>query len=302
MSNQRILVMGGGGFLGTHLCNQLAFSGYTVRAFGRSRSKLLSKNVEFIYGNFENTDEVRAALIGQDCVYHLIHGTNPPNVNNDITGDILRSINPTISLLSQCSEYRFKKIIFISSGGTVYGNNGIVASREDDPTMPIGAYGAHKLLIENYLRVFFATKQLDYLIFRLSNPYGPLQSTSKGIGLIRAVIDAVRNNRPVNIYGDGETQRDYIYIEDAVRAMETAMSYKGTHKIFNIGSGEGKSINEVITLVEQVMKVRVNKKILPDRNFDVRKSVLDISLAKSELNLVPNTDLKSGINFTVNSL
>lgn len=302
MSNQNVLVMGGGGFLGTHLCNQLVVSGYKVRAFGRSKSELLHSDVEFIRGHFENINEVRTALKGQDCVYHMIHGTSPPSVNNDIEGDIRRSINPTLSLLSQCLEYRLKKIIFISSGGTVYGNNGMVASKESDPTMPISAYGAHKLLIENYLRIFLATKQLDYLIFRLSNPYGPLQSTKQGIGLIRVVIDSIKNNRSVDIYGDGETLRDYIYVDDAIRAMEAAISYKGSHKIFNIGSGEGKSINEIIFLLEQIMNLKSNKNTLLERNFDVRRSILDISLAKKELNWSPNTDLMSGINLTLNSL
>lgn len=302
LSNERVVVLGGGGFVGTHLCNRLSLAGYKVRAFGRRESKSFHSQVEFQCGDFADRDQIRRALAGQDYVFHLIHGTSPPKVNTDISGDIIRTINPTLSLLSQCVEHEVKKVIFVSSGGTVYGNNGMIASRESDPTMPMSAYGAHKLLIENYLRVFSSTKQLDYLIFRLSNPYGPLQSINKGVGLIAAVIDALRNDRAVDIYGDGETQRDYIYIEDAVRAMELAISYEGTHKIFNIGSGEGKSVNEIISLIEKTMDVKAKRNILPRRSFDVRKSVLDISLIRNELDWHPNVDLRDGIKLTVNSL
>ncbi len=302
MSKQRVLVLGGGGFVGTHLCNQLSTAGYEVCTFGRTAPSLVHSDIEFLCGDFSNVEQIKRALVGQDYVYHLIHGTNPPKVNVDIAGDLVRTIHPTISLLDQCAESDVKKVIFVSSGGTVYGDNGMVASREGDPTIPMNAYGAHKLLIENYLRVFSYTKQQDYLILRLSNPYGPLQPVAKGVGLIAAVIEAIKNGRPVDVYGDGKTERDYVYIGDAVRAMESAIAYDGHHKIFNVGSGEGKSVNEIISLVEHAMGVKAKKNLLPSRSFDVRRSVLDISLAKNELGWSPNVDLNAGINFTVNSL
>lgn len=302
MSKQTVLVLGGGGFVGTHLCNQLLMAGFKVRSFGRTASNFLHSDIEFHRGDFSDVEQIKRALVGQDYVYNLIHGTNPPKVNSDIAGDLIRTIQPTISLLDQCAESNVKKIIFVSSGGTVYGDNGMVASRESDPTIPMNAYGAHKLLIENYLRVFAYTKQQDYLILRLSNPYGPLQSVTKGVGLIAAVIDAIKSGRAVDVYGDGETQRDYIYIGDVACAMEAAISYKGNHKIFNIGSGEGKSVNEIISLVEHSMGVKAKRNHLPGRTFDVRKSILDISLVRNEFDWHPIVELKDGINLTVNSL
>ncbi|GAA5540235.1 MULTISPECIES: NAD-dependent epimerase/dehydratase family protein [Brucella] len=302
MSEQRVLVLGGTGFVGTHLCNQLLSAGYKVFSFGRTASTALHPDIEFLRGDFSDAEQIKRALVDQDYVFHLVHGTNPPKVNFDIAGDIVRTINPTISLLDLCAEASVKKVIFVSSGGTVYGDNGMVASRESDPTIPMNAYGAHKLLIENYLRVFSYTRQLDYLILRLSNPYGPLQPVAKGVGLIAAVIDAIKNGRAVDVYGDGETQRDYVYIGDAVRAMESAIAYKGSHKIFNIGSGEGKSVNEIISLVENAMSVKAKRNPLPGRIFDVRKSVLDISLVRNELDWHPNVDLRDGINATVSCL
>ena len=295
-------MLGGSGFVGTHLCNQLSVAGYKVRSFGRTASASLHSGIEFLRGDFSDVEQIKRALVGQDYVFHLIHGTNPPKVNSDIAADLIRTIHPTISLLDQCADANVRKIIFVSSGGTVYGDNGMVASRESDPTMPMNAYGAHKLLIENYLRVFAYTRQQDYLILRLSNPYGPSQPVAKGVGLIAAVIDAIKNGRAVDIYGDGETQRDYIYIGDAVRAMESAIAYEGNHKIFNIGSGEGKSVNEIISLVEHAMGVKAKKNPLPGRIFDVRKSVLDISLVRNELVWHPNVELRDGINLTVSSL
>ncbi|MBB2970083.1 NAD-dependent epimerase/dehydratase family protein [Mesorhizobium sp. RMAD-H1] len=302
MSQPRVLVLGGGGFIGTHLCNELVAAGCEVRAFGRSASTSLHEKVDYLRGDFNDFSKVKEALQGQDYVYHLIHGTNPPRVNSDIQGDIERTIKPTISLLDECVAKQVNRVIFLSSGGTVYGNNGMVASRESDPTIPMNAYGTHKLLIENYLRVFASDRQLDYLIVRLSNPYGPLQPVGKGVGLIAAVIDAIKNDHPIDIYGDGETQRDYIYIADAVKAMTSAITYDGIYKIFNIGSGEGKSVNEIVALVEATMGKKAQKNQRPGRSFDVRKSILDISLARNELAWHPRIDLNDGIKLTVKSL
>lgn len=302
LSKPRVLVLGGGGFLGTHLCNHLKAAGHIVTAFDRSFSPSLYPQVERISGDFTIISEVKRALQGKDFVFHLIHGTNPPMVNSDIRGDLERTVQPTISLLEECVAENIKRVVYLSSGGTVYGDNGMVASRESDPTIPVSAYGAHKLLIENYLRVFATSLHLDYLIIRLSNPYGPLQPIGKGVGLIVALIDALRNGRTIDIFGDGENLRDYIYVTDAIRAIVRSMTYSGRHKVFNIGSGEGKSINEIVQLLEVTMGAKLKKNVLPARSFDVRKSILDISLAKNELGWHPNTDIHDGIKQTLINL
>lgn len=302
MSKARVLVFGGAGFIGTHLCKQLLRDGYDVGVFGRSYPKQKNKNIQYILSDFSDAECVERVVSGYDYVFHLIHGTTPPNVNVDIVGDIHRSVLPTLSLLDACSKHSVKKVLFISSGGTVYGNNGMVASRESDPTIPMNAYGAHKLLLENYLRVFASSKHLDYTILRLSNPYGPLQSVDKGVGLIAATINAIETGVPLDIYGDGESQRDFIFVEDAVAAMTNAVAYTGVFKIFNIGSGEGRSVNDIITAVEEAMRRSVKKNFLSQRSFDVKKSILDISLIRNELNWHPTTDLRDGINVTIGNL
>lgn len=295
-------MFGGTGFIGTHLCNQLLMDGYEVGVFGRTIPTEINKRIRFIKGNFSDFMAVKNALRGYDFVFHLIHGTNPPNITDDVIGDINRSVIPTLNLLDSCSLNSIKKIIFLSSGGTVYGNNGMIASRETDPTIPMNAYGAHKLLLENYFRVFASTKKLDYTILRLSNPYGPLQSIDKGVGLIAAVIKAIKSGSPLDVYGDGSTQRDFIFIGDVVRAMSAVMMYTGCHKIFNIGSGEGKSVSEIISLIEELMGSYVNKNLLPARSFDVKKSVLDISLIRNEIDWHPDIELRDGIINTITHL
>lgn len=299
MSKERVLVLGGGGFIGVHLCNHLVMEGYQVTAFGRTLPDDLHPSIERIVGDFAKQNDVREAVHGKDYVFHLIHGTNPPLVNSDISGDLSRTVAPTISLLDECVGAKVKRIIYLSSGGTVYGNNGMVASRESDPTKPMNAYGAHKLLIENYLRVYASSRRLDYRVLRLSNPYGPLQQVSKGVGLVSAVIESIKSNTCIEIFGDGENQRDYIYIEDAVKAITSAMKHKGEYRIFNVGSGEGKSINQIIEIVEKVMGRDVQRIFKPARSFDVRKSILDISLAKVELQWHPECEIYDGITKTI---
>ncbi|SCD22799.1 hypothetical protein BR141012304_10357 [Brucella inopinata] len=302
MLNRRVLVFGGSGFIGTHLCDRLQADGYEVGVFGRSRPSSMNDRIEYISGDFSDREAVQRAVRGYGYVFHLIHGTNPPSVNTDISGDVHRSILPTLTLLEACSLASVEKVLFLSSGGTVYGNNGMIASRESDPTVPMNAYGAHKLLLENYLRVYANTKQLDYTVLRLSNPYGPHQSVEKGVGLIAAVINAIKTGGALNVFGDGRTQRDYIFIGDAVSAMSSAVPYSGEHKIFNVGSGEGRSVKEIISIVEEIMGRPVSKNYLPERSYDVKKSILDISLIRNELDWQPATDLRDGINITIGNL
>ncbi|MEN5297748.1 NAD-dependent epimerase/dehydratase family protein [Brucella sp. TWI559] len=291
----RVLVFGGSGFIGTHLCKQLLQDGYEVSVFSRSLPTQIDSRIEYIRGDFSEAMSVQNAVIGYDYVFHLIHGTNPPSINADIVGDIHRTIIPTLSLLEACSVNSIKKIVFLSSGGTVYGNNGMIASRESDPTLPINAYGAHKLLIENYFRIYAGSKNLNYNIIRLSNPYGLFQSINKGVGLVAAVINSIKTGSPLNIYGDGEIQRDFIYISDAVRAMSAVLEYSGGSKIFNVGIGKGRSIMDVIYSVEEAMNQKVIKNYLPPRQIDVSKSILDVSLARTELNWQPEVELEEGI-------
>ncbi|QPC87441.1 NAD-dependent epimerase/dehydratase family protein [Mesorhizobium sp. NBSH29] len=294
-----ILVLGGTGFIGATLSNRLADLSYRVRAFGRAPSEHLNHKVEFYRGDFSNPADVEGALHGQDIVFHLVQGTPPSLVDADIAGDLQRTVFPTLSLLQQCLKSHAKRVIFVSSGGTVYGEPVGHVLHEESTTSPISGYGAHKLLIENYLHIFHQNHAMDCRVARLSNPYGPHQDPQKGVGLIAAVATAIAAGQPISIFGTGQNERDYLYISDAIDALLKLMSYEGDHRLFNVGSGIGRSILDIIAAVEAVSGLTAKRNFLPTRPFDVSRNVLDVGLAKRELAWRPTTPLLEGIALTL---
>jgi UDP-glucose 4-epimerase len=190
-------------------------------------------------------------------------------------------------------------LIFISSGGAVYGEPKQIPISENHFTNPISHYGVGKLSIEKFLYVYGREVGLDYLILRLSNPYGPHQETKRGQGLIPKIIRSALSDKPLEVWGDGSSIRDFIYVEDAVDAICRALSYQGERRILNIGSGQGHSIIDLISEVESQLNLRIAVEFSPSRSLDVPINVLDVSVALSELEWSAKTGLREGLRKTI---
>ena len=217
---------------------------------------------------------------------------------NDPLIDAETNIKGTIVLLEECVEAKIKKIIFASSGGAVYGNQDQDKFSEDDQTDPISPYAISKLAIEKYLEYFRRHRKLDYLILRYSNPYGPGQNVIGSQGIIPIFLNLVRQNKAVNIFGDGENIRDYVFIDDVIGITKKMFNKKTKHSIYNIGSGKGESINDVIDSMEKVAKKKINILKQPARDIDVRKIVLDVTRVSTEFGYEPKTSMQQGIKKT----
>ncbi|MEI9425510.1 NAD-dependent epimerase/dehydratase family protein [Mesorhizobium sp. Cs1299R1N1] len=299
MRYPKCVVLGGGGFLGSHVCRSLFRIGSTVRSFGRGLPLHKIEGVEYILGDFTDESSVANAIAGFDVVYHLIHATTPATANVEMVGDVQRSVMSTIKLLDACVSLGIKRVIFVSSGGTVYGTNVNIPLKEDQPTSPISAYGANKVTIENYLRVFYQIHGLQYYIARVSNPFGPLQTGSKNQGLIPTVAKSIINGDPINIFGDGSNVRDYIFVDDLIQFFEKLIGYESNERVFNVGGGQGKSILEIVHAVERRLGKPADLKFLPARPFDVPSNVLCIERAKQEVGWSPETDFDHALDLTV---
>ena len=235
------VVLGGGGFMGTNLCHRLHASGHRVRAFGRKPlfpDQL--RGVEWHQGDFANPDSVAAAIETFDIVFHLVHGATPLAANLAMTADVERNIVPSITLLDLCGKLGVKRVIFASSGGTVYGIPHEVPTRETAPTDPICAYGISKLAIEKYLTLYERLYGLDFRVLRIANPFGPCQIDWKGQGFIAAAAARALAGQPIEIWGDGSVIRDFIYVDDVVDAFEAVIDDCGDDRVFNIGTGLGR--------------------------------------------------------------
>jgi UDP-glucose 4-epimerase len=204
----------------------------------------------------------------------------------------------TLQLLQSCREHKVKKFVFISSGGTVYGIPQRVPVTEDHPTEPICSYGITKLTIEKYLNLYHRIHGLDYVVARVSNPYGEFQNPYAKQGAIGVFLGNIVQGQPITIWGDGEVVRDYVYIKDAVKALVLAAEYDAgpdEPRVFNVGYGSGHSLNDIIAEIKKVVDMPVEVKYTPSRAVDVPVNVLDISRATRHLEWHPNTELARGL-------
>jgi len=274
-----------------------------VRIFDRPNLERFSLpndggNVEWTEGDFVNQEDLEPAISGCDIIYHLVSTTLPKSSNNNPVYDIETNVIGTLRLLDLARK-KNKKIIFVSSGGTVYGIPEETPIRESHPTDPVCSYGITKLAIEKYLALYHRLYGLDYCVIRPSNPYGEKQRVTGAQGAVAVFLHKALRNEPIEIWGDGTVVRDFIYVGDLITAFVKALTYTGEHRIFNIGSGQGRSLNEVLAAIGALMGKEVRCTYTPSRSFDVPSNVLDISLASRFLDWAPKTSFQEGLSRTL---
>ena len=297
---KRCLILGGKGFIGSHLVEALLNQGMLVRVFDRVGAENLinthlRSQVEFIEGDFADADIIGSALEDIDICFHLISTTIPKTSNEAPAFDIQSNVLSTINLLEQARKTGLKKILFLSSGGTVYGAPKYLPIDEKHPTDPQCSYGISKLAIEKYLELYRFLYGIDYAVLRVSNPYGERQRLVAAQGAVAVFMGKALNNEKIAIWGDGSVARDYIYIGDVVGALLAAMNYSGKEHIFNIGHGEPLKLLDLITAIESVVGKKIELEFMPARQLDVPINVLDINRAKLELGWEPKVSLNDGL-------
>jgi UDP-glucose 4-epimerase len=300
IAGRTCLILGAGGFIGQALADRLVAEGASVRGYGR-RSHLGDPNAQVNWEGAEFSDDaaLARAVDGCDYVFHLIGGNLPESANKDPAAVILTSVHRTIHLLELCRASGVRKVLFASSGGTVYGIPEIVPITETMATFPISAYGIAKLTIEKFLYLYEYLHGLNYVALRIANPFGPYQDPRKRQGIVAAAISRIQADKPVEIWGDGTVVRDFIYIDDVTSAFISAAGYDGPARIFNIGSGIGRSINDVVTSIGHAMGIDKPQKIYRQgRSSDVPVNVLDISLARQELGWTPTSEWTTSLQAT----
>lgn len=273
MTKKRYLVLGGNGFIGKNLCNYIAELGHDVTSFDREDGEADNTNIKFVKGNFFEDDFLRNLVQDYDVIFHAISTINPGNSNDRYMNGYGNDLVQTIKLCSWIKDTD-KCLVFLSSGGTVYGAQEVHPIDEQTLPLPINHYGNVKLCIENALRIFHIQNTMNIRIARIANPFGPGQDYTKGVGFVDAVLKRALEKQVVEIWGDGENIRDYIYIEDVCYYLLQLAEYEGTEMIFNISSGRGISQNQVIEAIRQ-LGIEVQVEYKETRSVDVRKLVLD---------------------------
>lgn len=299
-TRQRVLVLGGLGFMGSHISRLLLQEGYSVRIFDKlygSRNLIadIEKEIEVQEGDAEKPEDVLRSLKNIDIAIDLIHTTVPGTSMQDSAYDVQTNIVSHAAWLSQLNKTDLRKIIYISSGGTVYGIPQKNPIDENHPTEPISSYGISKLAIEKYIAMYADLYGIDYRICRPSNAYGEGQHLHTGQGAIGVFLEKCLKKQQIEIWGDGTVSRDYIHVADLVQAIVKIMLHNGKDRIFNISSGKGYSLNDIITTIRDDLQIPVKVNYVKSRKFDVPVNILDNSRLIRETGWKPQIELVCGM-------
>jgi len=298
------LVTGANGFLGSALVAALAARGNEVIAAVRKPGSINTKRGvrEAVFDMSYGDAQLRALLAPADVIYHLAWSSLPATSDIDPVGDASDNIVGAVRMLKALENRDDVRFVFSSSGGTVYGEMMGPAALESQATAPISAYGVSKLAVEGYLGLFGRLRGLDHVSLRIANPFGPSQTGTKNFGAIATFARRGLKGEPITIWGDGRTVRDYIYLDDVVDALLAAGDKRGGPRILNVGSGVGRSLNELIAAIESEIGRPLNVRYEAARGFDIGANVLDTRLASRVLGWRAATPFGEGLARMVSAL
>ncbi|NKY09924.1 NAD-dependent epimerase/dehydratase family protein [Cellulomonas hominis] len=295
------LVVGGNGFIGSHLVDELVRRGHTVAAFdrfGHRTPQFAGQGVQVISGDFLNAADVREAVHGREVVVHMLSTTDPATAENDPTFDVRTNILSSIELFRACAEAGVGRVIFASTGGAIYGDQPQRSFSETDLTLPVSPYAIGKLAIESYLRYFHRKHGLASTSVRISNPYGPRQNPVKRQGVIPIFLRRLADGLPVTIYGDGSMVRDYVYVTDVAAMVADIATGAPQHDVYNLGSGRGTSLDEIVAAIGEVTGRTVERRYEPAPPTFVDHVTLATDRYEAEFPSRPDTLLDDGIRMT----
>jgi UDP-glucose 4-epimerase len=252
--------------------------------------------LEIVVGDQERADEVVAALKDVEVVVHLIHSTVPSSSMRNPTFDVTSNVVSTAAWLSRLSETCVKRVIYISSGGTVYGVPRSLPVAEDHPLNPMSAYGISKLACEKFASMYSELNGIEYRILRPANAYGEGQPINRGQGILGVMADRIARNEPIEVWGTGTGLRDYVHVDDVVGAILASIEHCGTSRIFNVSTGIGYSVLSLIDAFQSRIGCKLAVEHLPARGFDVPDNVLDNALLRRETSWCPRVSVQEGID------
>ncbi len=295
----RVLILGGSGFIGSHIVDAILAVGATVRVFDRESEKFRTtpSSVEFVRGDFSDSIAIAEAMTDVDIVFHCLSTTMPSSANFDPISDVQGNLIGTIRLLEVMRAQGVSRLLFLSSGGTVYGVPNIDPVPENHALAPISSYGIVKTAIENYIQMESRLHGLEAVILRPSNPYGPRQGHNGVQGVIGTYMSRTAQSLPMQLWGDGSIVRDFLYVTDLADVCVACAQQKITG-VYNVGAGEGRSIRDIIDGISEVSGRNVVPEQKTGRGFDVPRIVLDISAIKAATGWQPRVSFKEGLSKT----
>ncbi len=294
------VIIGGAGFIGRHLTQRLAEVGRKIVVIGRSERvpECIPEGCRYISGDYGNAHALSEILIPGCEVIDLAYSTVPKTSFDDPLYDLTSNLPSSVTLLQEAARIGVRRVVIVSSGGTVYGPVETLPISENHPTRPISPYGITKLAIDRYAMMYHRNEGLPVIVVRPANAYGEDQRSGTGQGFLAAAIHAILNGREIEIYGEQGTIRDYVYVSDVASGIMAALRNGHDGKIYNIGTGIGASNLEIVSILREFAErdgFTVRTKTLPPRQFDVEANVLDSSRLRNDAGWSPKIHLRNGI-------
>ena len=286
----KVVIIGAGGFVGKNLSDSLLQDpDLEIVCFSKTGVPE-SKNLKSIVGDFEDQELIHKTLKHADIVYHLISGSIPSTSWENPFFEIDGNLIPTLHLIESAAKNHIKKIVFVSSAGTVYGKSNHILS-ENAATAPFSPYGIIKNTIENFLRFAYEKYGIHYDIFRVSNIYGEGQNVKKGLGIINIVLDKILHQQEIQIFGDGLNIKNYIYVKDVIY-------FLNQNNFFNLNSDQNASIIDIIDIAQRITGEEAKLVFSESKKSDNQFILLDHSKLMQEYPQFKFTTLEQGIRNT----
>lgn len=296
MTDKNGVLIIGSGFIGSALAVRLRDSGVVVHILSRE-AVIPHYHYDYLYtGGLSNIDAINKILPEVNTIIHAASATTPGVSSRTPSIEAESNIEPTLRFLDTLQDHTDKHLVYLSSGGTVYGNTIGGPVTEDTEICPLSYYGAGKVAIETFLGAYSNTCKADVTVLRPSNIYGPGQPYYQGFGVIRTIFKHIKDGTTMEIWGNGEAVRDYLYIDDLVNAcIEVLNRRPKLLNVFNIGSGAGFSINSLIEKTEQASGRNLEKVYRPTRSTDVSAIILNHDKLTKATGWIPETSIEDGL-------
>lgn len=298
----KILILGGTGFIGKNIVQNLMDHNQYVSVYDITKCEF---GCESYLGNIKDDNNFNDIVKYYDTIIYLITTVSPKKSMENPTAPYQNDVPLLIKTLDACLKNNVKRVIFASSGGTIYGENNGMKSKETDLNKPINHYAVCKLTCEKILEMYNKLYGMENISLRISNPYGEGQNANSGVGAITAFTDQIKNGKEITLFGDGSVVRDFVYVKDVAEAFYLASKWNFDNHvipIFNIGSGQGFSLMQIIEMISSTLNIEPRINYLPERDFDVKYNVLDITKAKENLDFSPSTNEKEKIRSYVKKI
>lgn len=302
MHKSKLLITGGAGFIGSHIVDRFIDEGFEVVVIddlSSGRKENINKNAAFY--NIDIQDPGIEEIFRKETPDYVNHHAAQKDVRVSVADPILDvsiNVSGSINILQNCLKYKVKKVVFASTGGAIYGEQDTFPADEEHPARPISPYGINKLVTEYYLYYYKTVYGMDYASLRYSNVYGPRQDPHGEAGVVAIFVQKMLKGEQPIINGDGEQTRDFVFVEDVVRANYLATINNTPHHIYNIGTGVETSVNKLFDSIRDIINPAVERRHVPAKVGEQMRSVIDNARAMNDLNWKPEISLESGLEKT----